>query len=184
MSVPSLDTTLTYSKWSRPAKLSQAACRLLKVGGDRVSAEGWTGVRRLRWGFLSRSGRIASGITWRRRRGAVLGCPHARAPKVPPKTVGPRRGEWFLGEPAGGGLTTRGGLTTLQCQGTAACFKHGGGKPEWGSPQNACILWGPRVGGGNQDNPQDEKPIQSISEHDEQLDRVCLNTACTQNQGH
>ena len=124
------------------------------------------------------AGRIASGITWRRRRGAVLGCPHARAPKVPPKTVGPRRGEWFLGEPAGGGLTT------LQCQGTAACFKHGGGKPEWGSPQNACILWGPRVGGGNQDNPQDEKPIQSISEHDEQLDRVCLNTACTQNQGH
>ena len=34
--------------------------------------------------------------------------------------------------------------------------RHGGGKPEWGSPQNACILWGPRVGGGNQDNPRDE----------------------------
>ena len=46
MSVTSLDTTLAYSEWSRPAKLSQAACRLLKVGGDRVSAEGWTGVRR------------------------------------------------------------------------------------------------------------------------------------------
>ena len=45
-SVTSLDTTLSYSEWSRPAKLSQAACRLLKVGGDRVSAEGWTGVRR------------------------------------------------------------------------------------------------------------------------------------------
>ena len=44
-SVTSLDTTLTYSEWSRPAKLSQAACRLLKVGGDRVSAEGWTVVR-------------------------------------------------------------------------------------------------------------------------------------------
>ena len=117
LSVTSLDTMLSYSEWSRPAKLSQAACRLLKVGGDRVSAEGWTG---------------------------VLGRPHARAPKVPPKTVGPRRGEWFLGEPAGGGLTT------LQCQRTAACFKHGGGKPEWGSPQNACILWGPRVGGGSQ----------------------------------
>ena len=29
-----------------------------------------------------------------------------------------------------------------------------GGKPEWGSPQNARILWGPRVGGGNQDNPR------------------------------
>ena len=51
-------------------------------------------------------------------------------PKVPPKTVGPLRGEWFLGEPAGGGLTT------LQCQRTEARFKHGGGKPEWGSPQN------------------------------------------------
>ena len=51
----------------------------------------------------SRSGRIASGITWRRRRGAVLGSPHARtegpaivtrsvnrvAPKVSPKMVGP-----------------------------------------------------------------------------------------------
>ena len=73
---------LSCSEWSRPAKLSQAACRLLKVGGDRVSAEGWTVVRR----------------------GAVLGRPNARAPKVPPKTVGPRRGEWFLGEPAGGGL--------------------------------------------------------------------------------
>ena len=47
MSVTSLDTTLAYSEWSRPAKLSQAACRLLKVGGDRVSAEGWTGVRHL-----------------------------------------------------------------------------------------------------------------------------------------
>ncbi len=41
----SLDTTLSRSEWSRPAKLSQAACRLLKVGGDRVSAEGWTVVR-------------------------------------------------------------------------------------------------------------------------------------------
>ncbi len=39
--------------------------------------------------FSSRSGRIASGITWRRRRGAVLGSPHARAPKVSPKMVGP-----------------------------------------------------------------------------------------------
>ena len=38
--------------------------------------------------FSSRSGRIASGITWRRRRGAVLGSPHARAPKVSPKMVG------------------------------------------------------------------------------------------------
>ena len=45
MGVTPLDTTLSYSEWSRPAKLSQAACRLLKVGGDRVSAEGWTGVR-------------------------------------------------------------------------------------------------------------------------------------------
>ena len=51
-----------------------------------------------------------------------------------------------MGEPAGGGSTT------LQCQRTTTRFKHGGGKPEWGSPQNACILWGPRVGGGNQDN--------------------------------
>ena len=44
-SVTSLDTMLSLSEWSRPAKLSQAACRLLKVGGDRVSAEGWTVVR-------------------------------------------------------------------------------------------------------------------------------------------
>ena len=43
--------------------------------------------------------------------------------RCPPKTVGPRRGEWFLGEPAGGGLTT------LQCQRTVVRFKHGGGKP-------------------------------------------------------
>ena len=50
-----------------------------------------------------------------------------------------------------------GGSTTLQCQRTAARFKHGGEKPEWGSPQNACILWGPGVGGGYQDNPRDEK---------------------------
>ena len=41
-----LDTMLSRSEWSRQAKLSQAACRLLKVGGDRVSAEGWTVVRR------------------------------------------------------------------------------------------------------------------------------------------
>ena len=43
---------------------------------------------------------------------------------MPPKTVGPRRGEWFLGEPAGGGSTT------LPCQRTVAHLKHGGGKPE------------------------------------------------------
>ena len=30
--VTSHDTTLSLSEWSRPAKLSQAACRLLKVG--------------------------------------------------------------------------------------------------------------------------------------------------------
>ena len=39
-SVTSLDPTFSLSEWSRPAKLSQAACRLLKVGGDRMSAEG------------------------------------------------------------------------------------------------------------------------------------------------
>ena len=38
--VTSPDTMLSLSEWSRPAKLSQAACRLLKVGGDRMSAEG------------------------------------------------------------------------------------------------------------------------------------------------
>ena len=47
-----------------------------------------------------------------------------------------------------------------------------GGKPEWGSPQNACILWGPRVGGGNQDNPRDEQPIRSVLEHAEQFGRA------------
>ena len=50
-----------------------------------------------------------------------------------------------------------------------ACFKHGGGKPEWGSPQNACILWGPRVGGGNLTHPRDEQLIRSVLEHDEHL---------------
>ena len=55
-------------------------------------------------------------------------------------------------------------------------FGHGGGKPEWGSPQNACILWGPRVGGVNQDNPRDEKAVRSVLGYDEQLDRACLNT--------
>ncbi len=55
----------------------------------------------------SRSGRIASGITWRRRRGAVLGSPHARAPKVSPKMVGPlSRGNDFGGNPQEGGNNT------------------------------------------------------------------------------
>ena len=54
--------------------------------------------------FSSRSGRIASGITWRRRRGAVLGSPHARAPKVSPKMVGSLlRGNDFGGNPQEGG---------------------------------------------------------------------------------
>ena len=74
------------------------------------------------------------------------------------------------------GGTRRRGLTTLQCQRTATCFKHGGGKPEWGSPQNACILWGPRVGGGNQDNQRDEKPIRSVFEHDAHSERVSFCT--------
>ena len=55
----------------------------------------------------SRSGRIASGITWRRRRGAVLGSPHARAPKVSPKMVGSLlRGNDFGGNPQEGGNNT------------------------------------------------------------------------------
>ena len=37
----SLNTTCTYSEWSRPAKLAQGAA-LLQVGGDEVSAEGET----------------------------------------------------------------------------------------------------------------------------------------------
>ena len=57
--------------------------------------------------FSSRSGRIASGITWRRRRGAVLGSPHARAPKVSPKMVGSLlRGNDFGGNPQEGGNNT------------------------------------------------------------------------------
>ena len=80
----SLNTTCTYSEWSRLAKLAQGVA-LLQVGGDEV-------------------GRIASGITWRRRRGAVLGSPHARAPKVSPKMVGPlSRGNDFGGNPQEGG---------------------------------------------------------------------------------
>ena len=99
-----------------------------------------------------------------------------------------------MGEPAGGGLIL------LPCQGTiplfkhgggkpewgspqnaciTACFKHGGGKPEWGSPQNACILWGPRVGGGILTYPRDEQPIRSVLEHNEQLERVSLSTTST-----
>ena len=86
---------------------------------------------------------------------------------------GPRR-KYFRWGNLGG--TRRRGLTTLQCQRTATCFKHGGGKPEWGSPQNACILWGPRVGGGNQDNQRDEKPIRSVFEHDAHSERVSFCT--------
>ena len=54
--------------------------------------------------FSSRSGRIASGITWRRRGGAVLGRPHARVPKVSPEMVGSLlRGNDFGGNPQEGG---------------------------------------------------------------------------------
>ena len=52
----------------------------------------------------SRSGRIASGIIWRRRGGAVLGRPCARVPKVSPEMVGPLlRGNDFGGNPQEGG---------------------------------------------------------------------------------
>ena len=53
--------------------------------------------------FALRAGRMAaSGIICR---GIFLGSDVdlTRAPKVPPKIVGPLRGERFLGEPAGGG---------------------------------------------------------------------------------
>ena len=60
-----------------------------------------------------------------------------------------------------------GGSTTFPCQRTVAHLKHGGGKPAWGSPQNACILWGPRVGGGILTHPRDEKPIRGVLEYDE-----------------
>ena len=63
---------------------------------------------------------------------------------MPPKTVGPLRGEWFLGEPA------EGGSTTLPCQGTVACFKPGGGKP-----------------GGKEGEPTHHP-------RDEKLERACL----------
>ena len=36
-----------------------------------------------------------------------------------------------------------------------------------------------REGGGNQDNPRDEKFIRSVLEHDEQLEGVCLSIAKT-----
>ena len=86
-----LNTTCTYSEWSRPAKLAQGVALL------------------------------QSGITWRRRRGAVLGSPHARtegpaivtrsvnrvAPKVSPKMVGSLlRGNDFGGNPQEGGNNT------------------------------------------------------------------------------
>ena len=92
--------------------------------------------------FFSRSGRIASGITWRRRRGAVLGRPRARVPKVSPEMVGSLlRGNDFGGNPQEGGNNTP---MIEDCT-----------LPEWGrkarmglpakSPQ--AILWGPQVGG-------------------------------------
>ena len=57
--------------------------------------------------FSSRSGRIASGITWRRRGGAVLGRPLARVPKVSPEMVGSLlRGNDFGGNPQEGGNNT------------------------------------------------------------------------------
>ena len=84
-------TTFTYSERSRNRR-RPCECRALDgkcVGNAPLS---------------SRSGRIASGITWRLRKGAVLGSSSARAPKVPPKMVGPLlRGNDFGGNPKEGG---------------------------------------------------------------------------------
>ena len=76
------------------------------------------------------------------------------APKVSPEMVGslsrgnvrnPHRKHFRWGKL--GGNPKEGGKQHLNVRRDVLCFEWGR-SPEWGSPQNACILWGPRGGGG------------------------------------
>ena len=67
------------------------------TGGDRVSAEGKTGVRR-QCAVCSRSGRIASGITLRRLRGGASEALVPECRRCPPATVGALSGGTVAGE--------------------------------------------------------------------------------------
>ena len=67
------------------------------TGGDRVSAEGKTGVRR-QCAVCSRSGRIASGITLRRLRGGASEALVPERRRCPPATVGALSGGTVAGE--------------------------------------------------------------------------------------
>ena len=67
------------------------------TGGDRVSAEGKTGVRR-QCAVCSRSGRIASGITLRRLRGGASEGLVPERRRCPPATVGALSGGTVAGE--------------------------------------------------------------------------------------
>ena len=67
------------------------------TGGDRVSAEGKTGVRR-QCAVCSRSGRIASDITLRRLRGGASEALVPERRRCPPATVGALSGGTVAGE--------------------------------------------------------------------------------------
>ena len=67
------------------------------TGGDRMSAEGKTGVRR-QCAVCSRSGRIASGITLRRLRGGASEALVPECRRCPPATVGALSGGTVAGE--------------------------------------------------------------------------------------
>ena len=67
------------------------------TGGDRVSAEGKTDVRR-QCAVCSRSGRIASGITLRRLRGGASEALVPERRRCPPATVGALSGGTVAGE--------------------------------------------------------------------------------------
>ena len=67
------------------------------TGGDRVSAEGKTGVRR-QCAVCSRSGRIASGITLRRLSGGASEALVPERRRCPPATVGALSGGTVAGE--------------------------------------------------------------------------------------
>ena len=66
------------------------------TGGDRMSAEGKTGVRR-QCAICSRSGRIASGITLRRLRGGASEALVPECRRCPPATVGALSGGTVAG---------------------------------------------------------------------------------------
>ena len=100
------------------------------TGGDRVSAEGKTGVRR-QCATCSRSRRIASGITLRRREAAHRKdlCPSAEG--VLPQPWVPFQGVRLRGKPAGRGCNIH-------------YSRERGGMPEFGAPAEKSLIfrWG------------------------------------------